>query len=180
MLLLPCPKTIPSPYRSFLTSSVTITKSRWTTKGGFHKGCINYSPEFVFQYSVRRNACSRNIYFTVPVPDFKQNWRTLIGDDLLFTGRSTVSSFLKLVTTSTNTPSINYFSDKNIFSPCPPSQFKSLDHSNTYRQVWIDLYVGHEVHDKISISQYLALKRSGKILKAIPSMCVLFEMINSH
>ena len=64
-------------------------------KWSFHKGYINYPPEFVFRFIVRRNARSRKIYFIVPLPDFKQNWTTLPTDDILFPGNSTVSSFLK-------------------------------------------------------------------------------------
>ena len=80
------------------------------------------------------------IYFTVPLPDFKQNWMTLIGDNILFPGHSTVSFFFKSTTTFTNDPSINYVSAKHIISPFPPSLLKSPDHSNPDHQVWLDLY----------------------------------------
>ena len=63
-------------------------------KGSFHKVYINYYPEFLFQLIVRRNARSRKMYFTVPIPDFKQHCTTLLGDDIVFPGHSTVSSFL--------------------------------------------------------------------------------------
>ena len=33
--------------------------------------------------------------------------------------------------------------------------------------------IDHEVYEKVSKNQYLALRRSGKIPKSIPSMCVL-------
>ena len=39
--------------------------------GEFHKGYINYSPENGFQFIVRRNARSRKVDFSVPLPDFK-------------------------------------------------------------------------------------------------------------
>ena len=67
-------------------------------KGASHKGCINYYPEFGFQFIVRWNAKSRKIDFTVPLPDFKHHCTTLLGDDRLFPGHSTVSSFLKSAT----------------------------------------------------------------------------------
>ena len=53
-------------------------------KGVFHKGFIHYYPEFGFQFSVRRNTRSQKIDLTVSIPDFKQNWTTLIGDNILF------------------------------------------------------------------------------------------------
>ena len=67
-------------------------------KGAFHKGYINYSPEFDFQFIVRRNARSRKIDFTVPLTDFKQHWTTLIWGNILLPDHSTVSSFLKPAT----------------------------------------------------------------------------------
>ena len=83
---------------------------------------------------------ARKIYFTVPLPDFKQHWTTLFRDDILFPGHSTVISFLKSATISKNAPPLNYVSAKHLISPCPPSLFKYLDKSNPYRQVWLDLY----------------------------------------
>ena len=55
-----------------------------------------------------------NIYFTIPLPDLKQNCTTLIGDDILFPVYSTVSPLLKSATTSTNAPSVNYVSAKHL------------------------------------------------------------------
>ena len=105
---------------------------------------------------------------------------TLIGDNLLFPGYSTVISLLKSATTSTNYPSLNYVSAKHLLSPCTHSLLKYLDHSNPDCQVWLDSYddekndlIDHGVYDKISKIQYIELKRAGKIPKAIPSMCVL-------
>ena len=149
-------------------------------KGVFHKGYINHSPEFGFKFLVIRNARSRKIDFTVPLLDFTQQWTTLIGEDILFPVYSTVSPFLKSATTSKNKPSLNYVSAKHLISPCPPSLFKYLDHSRPDCQAWLDSYnkekqgiIYHEVYGKISKIQYLALKRSGNIPKAIPSLCVL-------
>ena len=52
--------------------------------------------------------------------------------------------------------------------------------SNPDFQVCLDLYnkekkvlIYHEVYEKISKVHYLALRRAGKIPKAIPSMCIL-------
>ena len=51
----------------------------------------------------------------------------------------------------------------------------------------MDLYKGekqgiidHEVYEKITRKQYLALRRAGKIPKAIPSMCVLLVKNNKY
>ena len=129
-------------------------------KGLFYKGYINYSPEHGFQFIVRRNSRSRNVYFSVPVPDFKQHWTTLLGDDILFPGHSTVSSFLTLATSEINPPSLNYVSVKHLLSPCPPSLFKAQDTSNPDRQVCMYLYkeekqglINHEFYEKISENQ---------------------------
>ena len=51
-------------------------------KGAFHKCYIKYSPKFFFQFVVIRNAHSRKIDFTGPLPDLKNNWMALIGEDL--------------------------------------------------------------------------------------------------
>ena len=81
---------------------------------------------------------------------------------------------------STDSTSLNYVSAKHILSPCPPSLFKSLDPSNPDCKVWIDSYyegkkvlINHEVYESIPKIQYLALKQSGNIPEATPSMCVL-------
>ena len=149
-------------------------------KGELHKGYINYPPEFFFHFTVRQNVRFRKIYFTVPIPDFKQHWTTLIEDNILFLGHLTIISFLKSATTSKNSPSLNYVSAKHLLSPCPPSLFKSLDHCNPDRQVWLDSYneekqglIDHDVYETIFKIQYLVLKQSGKIPTSIPSMCVL-------
>ena len=118
--------------------------------------------------------------FSVPLPDFKQHWTTLMGDNIFFLGHSTVSSFLKSATSCKNAPSLNYVSSKHLLSPYPPSLCKYLDTSNSDRKVWMDSYnkekqglINHEVYENISKSHYLALRRAVKIPKAIPSMCVL-------
>ena len=149
-------------------------------KGGFHKGYINHSPENGFQFIVRRNARSIKVDFSVPLPNFKQHWTTLLGDDRLFPGHLTVISFLKLSTSDKNASPLNYVSAKHLLSSCLPSLYKALDTSNSDRQVCMDSYkeekqgiIDHEFYEKISNYQYLALRRADKIPKAIPSMCVL-------
>ena len=114
-------------------------------------------------------------FFTVPLHEFKQHWTTILRDDILFPGHSTVSSFLKSATSCQNAPSLNYVFAKHSISPCPPSIFKALDPSNPDCQVWIDSYneekqglINYEVYEKISKIQYLALKQAAKIPKAIP------------
>ena len=75
---------------------------------------------------------------------------------------------------------LNYLSVKHILSPCPTSLLKALDHCNPDLQVRINSFdegkqglIDHAVYEKISKSQYLALKRAGKTPEAIPSMCAL-------
>ena len=99
---------------------------------------------------------------------------------MLFPGHSTVRSFLKSATSFKNSPSLNYVSAKHLISPCLPFLYKYLYPSNPNCQVWLDSYneekqgiIDHEVNNKISKSQYFALKRAGKIPKAIPFMCAL-------
>ena len=148
--------------------------------GILHNGYTNYSPEFGFQFIVIRNSRPRYIYFTSPLPNFRQHWTTLLGDNILFPGHSKVSSFLKSATSCKNSPSLKHVFAKHLLSPCPSFPFKSLEPSNPERQVWIDSYneeeqvlFDHEVYEKIPQSQYLALKREGRLPKAIPSICIL-------
>ena len=102
-------------------------------------------------------------------------------------GHSEVRSLLKSATTSKNAPSLNYVSDKKLLSPCSPYLFKYPNHYNPDRQVWLDSYkneehglIYHEVYEKTSKIQYLALKREGKTPKATPSMCVLIVKNNKY
>ena len=152
--------------------------------GSFHKGYIHLSPEGGFHFAVRKNARSIKIDWSVPLPNFKQNWTTLLGDDILFPNHTTISSFLKS-NTSNNAPKASFVSAKNLLSPCPPSLAKALHPSNPDRHVWLNSYkeekqglIDHDVYETISKKQYLALRRSGKIPKAIPSMCVLVVKTN--
>ena len=75
---------------------------------------------------MRWNARSRKVDFSVPLPDFKQHWTTLLGDDRLFPSHSTVSYFFKSSTSVKKKTSLNYVSAKHLLSPCPPSLYKAL------------------------------------------------------
>ena len=148
-------------------------------EGSYHKGFLQHTPDGGFRFEVRRNPRSKKIDFTVPLPDFNHAWTTLIGEDIIFPGHSTVSSFLKS-STSNNAPSANIVSAKNLLSPCPPSLLLALHPSNPDRQVWLDSYneekgglVEHDVFTKISKKHYLSLRRQNIIPKALPSMCVI-------
>jgi len=107
--------------------------------GTFHKGYIHVTPEGGFQFAVRRNARSSKIDWTVPLPNFKQPWTTLMGDDILFPGHTTVSSFLPS-NTSNNAPKASFVSAKNLLSACPPSLVKALHPYNPDRHIWLDSY----------------------------------------
>jgi len=69
------------------------------------------------------------IYFVVlgavPLPNFLLNWPTLMAEDLLFPGHSTVSSFLRPSSTrSTGTSPAalaNFVSASGLQLPCPSS-----------------------------------------------------------
>ena len=147
--------------------------------GAFHKGFLMHSPEYGFQFVVKRNLRSTKIDFSVPLPDFCHSWPTMVGKNILIPGHTTVSSFLR-PNSSNNAPSANFVSAKNLLNPCPPSLQKALHPSNPDRDVWLKSYLEEkgglenlQVFDKINKKTYLALRRSRKIGKALPSMCVL-------
>ncbi|KAL7549847.1 hypothetical protein ACHAWF_013106, partial [Thalassiosira exigua] len=175
----PPSETAPNPFASlphFLQLNAKLTMDH---EGSFHKGYLGHTPEGGFRFEVRRNLRSTKIDRTVPLPDFHVQWPTLLGEDVLIPGHSTVSTFLK-PSTSNNAPSANFVSAKNLFSPCPPSLLQALHPSNPDRHVWLDSYLEEkegleslDVFERISKKQYLALKRKGLVPKALPSMCVL-------
>ena len=155
------------------------SKVTFDHKGTFHKGFLQHSDAYGFHFEARRNIRSKRVDWTVPLPNFKQHWTTLVGDDILFPGHTAVSSFLKSATAD-SAPAARFVSAKNLFAPCPPSLSKALHPSNPDRQVWLDSYneekgglESMDVYEKISKKQYLLLRRKGLIPKAIPSMCVL-------
>ena len=85
----------PSPYKSTNNATALVgiphflchdSKLTMYRKGSLHKGYINCSPGFGFDFIVRRNARSRKIDFTIPLTDLKNIWTTLLGDDIFFSG----------------------------------------------------------------------------------------------
>jgi len=161
---------------SFLQQDSKITLDH---NGAYHRGYLHYSDQGGFAFVHRKTARSKRIEWSVPLPDLRQNWPTLVGDDTLIPGHGQISSFLK-PNSSNNAPSAKFVSAKNLLSPCPPSLQQALHPTNPDRHIWLDSYneeaqglLDHDVYERISKKDYLALRRSGVIPKAIPSMCVL-------
>ena len=161
---------------AFLQQDSKITLDH---NGAFHRGYLHYSDQGGFAFVHRKTARSKRIEWSVPLPDLRQNWPTLVGDDTLIPGHGQISSFLK-PNSSNNAPSAKFVSAKNLLSPCPPSLQQALHPTNPDRHIWLESYreeaqglLDHEVYEPISKKDYLALRRSGAIPKAIPSMCVL-------
>ena len=148
-------------------------------EGTYHKGYLKNSPEQGFEFIVRRNLRSKKIDFTVSLPNFTHNWTNLLAEETLLFGHTTVSSFLPRHHYS-NALSANHVSATHLINPCPPSLLKALHPSNPDLLTWLKSYEEEkeglerlEVFDRISKQQYLFLKRTGRIGKAFPSMCVL-------
>ena len=148
-------------------------------QGAFHKGYLDHSPEGGFMFVSKCAASSKKILWSVPLPDFSRQWYSMVGENIIIPGHSTVSTFLR-PNSSNNAPSANHVSAKNLMNPCPPSLLKALHPSNPDRLVWLDSYMEEKggleslnVYEKINKKTYLQLRRSGRIGKALPSMCVL-------
>ena len=161
---------------AFLQQDSKITLDH---NGAFHRGYLHYSDQGGFAFVFRKTARSTRIEWSVPLPDLRQNWPTLVGEDTLIPGHGQISSFLK-PNSSNNAPSAKFVSAKNLLSPCPPSLQQALHPTNPDRHIWLDSYreeaqglLDLDVYERISKKEYLALRRSGVIPKAIPSMCVL-------
>ena len=168
---------------AFLSNNAKVTMDH---NGAFHKEFLSHSPEYGFQFVIKRNLRSTKVDFTIPLPNFQQNWPTLVGENILIPGHSTVSSFHR-PNSSNNAPSANFVSAKNLLNPCPPSLQKALHPSNPDREVWLKSYLEEkgglenlQVFDRINKKTYLTLRRSGKIGKALPSMCVLVLKSDKH
>ena len=114
--------------------------------GSFHKGFLVYAKEGGYISDVRRNSRSQKVEWQLPLPNFKQNWTNLVGDDVLIPGHSTGSSFLTS-STSNNALSANFVSAKNLLGQYPPSLLQALHPSNPDKQVWLDSY--HEEKGRI-------------------------------
>ena len=130
-------------------------------------------------FDVRRNARSQKVDWQVPLQDLPRTWSTLVGEDILIPGHSTVSSFLR-PSSKNNAPSANFVSAKNLLGPCPASLLQALHPSNPDRETWLRSYLEEkggleelDVYERINKKQYLNLRRQGLISKALPSMCVL-------
>ena len=63
-------------------------------KGAFHKGFIELTPEGDYNFCVRRNLRSTKVDWSMPLPSFRQNWPTMLGENIIIPGHSTISSFL--------------------------------------------------------------------------------------
>ena len=112
-----------------------------------------------------------DIYFAVPLPDFKQTWMILLGDNILFPGHSTVR-FLKSSMISNNALPLNYVSAKNILSPFTPSLSNHLIlQIQIVKCGWT-----HTTRRSKVLSTMTFMKRPRRlsiIPKAIPCMCIL-------
>jgi hypothetical protein len=149
----------------------------------YHKGYLNYSLTTGFEFVVRQNLCSKKVDFTVPLPNFDHNWTLLLADETLLLGHTSVSSFLPR-NVYHNAPSAHHVSAKNLLNPCPPSRLKALYPSNSNHHTWLKSYQEEkggleqlQVFERITKKQYLQLKQTGPIGKALPSMCVLIIKI---
>jgi hypothetical protein len=76
---------------AFLSEGSKVTTDH---NGAFHKGFIHHSPSAGYHVAIKRNLWSNKINFTVPLPNFRQDWSSLVGDNILLPGHTTVSSFL--------------------------------------------------------------------------------------
>eukprot|EP00956_Cyclotella_meneghiniana_P035945 scaffold119809_cov102-Cyclotella_meneghiniana.AAC.2 len=162
------------PYILQRNSKVTIDH-----QGAFHKGYLDHTPEGGFSFVAKRAPNSKKHLWSVPLPDFSHQWYSMVAENIIIPGHSTVSSFLR-PNSSNNAPSAKHVSAANLMNPCPPSLAKALHPSNPDREVWLASYMEEKggleslnVYEKINKKTYLALHRSGRIGKALPSMCVL-------
>ena len=107
-------------------------------QGRFHKGYLGHTPEGGFRFEMRRNLRSIKIDWTVPLPNFEQSWTTMVCEDYILPGHTTVSSFLHPKTS--DQPLAKHVSAKNLLLPCPSSLQQALHPSNPDRHVWLDSY----------------------------------------
>jgi hypothetical protein len=107
--------------------------------GAFHKVYLEHSPEVGFQFSACRAPNSKKALWSVPLPDFTRNWYSMVAENIIIPGHTTVSSFLR-PNSSNNAPSANHISAKNLLHTCPPSLLKALHPSNPDREIWLKLF----------------------------------------
>ena len=108
-------------------------------EGQFVKGFLSHHEKEGFTFDVRRNSRSAKVDWQVTLTDLPRTWSTLVGEDLLLPGHSTVSSFLR-PSTKNNAPSANFVSAKNLLGPCPASLLQALHPSNPDRDIWLRSY----------------------------------------
>eukprot|EP00804_Cyclotella_cryptica_P022088 CCRYP_011573-RA/>CCRYP_011573-RA protein AED:0.27 eAED:0.27 QI:0/-1/0/1/-1/1/1/0/654 len=169
----------PNPFRSLPSWLQQDSKVTLDCRGAFHKGYLHYCPVWGFLCVVKRTAKSAKLEWSEPLTDLPQHWTTLCADNVLLPGHNSISSFLR-PNSSNNAPSAQFVTAKNLLHPCPPALAKALHPSNPDRDTWLQSYNEEKgglqsmnVFERINKKQYLALKRSGRIGKALPSMCVL-------
>jgi hypothetical protein len=121
----------------FLSKGSKIT---FHHNGSFQKGFLEYSPEHRFQFVMKRNLHSIKVDYMVPLPDFKHNGPSLVGNNIVLPGHSTVSSF-RQPNSFTNAPLANFVSVIQLLGPCPQSLQKALHPSNTDRDTWLQSYM---------------------------------------
>jgi hypothetical protein len=128
----PNPAQVPSTVTSFAGLPTFFAQGSKVTldhEGSHHKGFVVHSPKTSYYFGVKSILCSTKVDFTVPLLDFHQHWPTLVGNNIIIPGHTTVSSFL-CPNSSNNAPSLNFVSAKNLLNPCPPSLQKALHLSN--------------------------------------------------
>jgi hypothetical protein len=137
--------------------------------GSYQKGFLQYSPEAGFSFTVKRNLRSSKVDTRVPLPDFRQSWSTLVGENVILPGHTSISSFLR-PNSSNNAPFAQFVSAKNLLNPCPPSLVKALHPTNPDHDAWLKSYHEEkgglqnlEVFERINKKTYLHLRCSGRI-----------------
>jgi hypothetical protein len=83
-------------------SKVTIDHN-----GAFHKGFLDHTPEGGFRFVAKCNATAKTILWSVPLLDFGREWCSMVADNLIIPGHSTVSSYLR-PNSSNNAPSAKH------------------------------------------------------------------------
>ena len=152
--------------------------------GAFHEGYLVHSPIHGFSFEYRCHPTATKPEWSVPLPNLIMNWpTTLMAEDILFPGHSTVSSFLRpstQITTTQSNVSANFVSATGLQLPCPTSLKFALDASNPDRLIWSQPYneekgglKNMDVFRRITKQEYLQLRKSGKVPQSIPSMCVI-------
>jgi hypothetical protein len=159
------------------------SKVTFDHNGAFHKGYLIHTPEHGFSFEYRRHPRATKAEWSVPLPNFLLNWPNLMADDILFPGHSTISSFIRPSSTkptNASPASANFVSASGLQLPCPSSLKFALDPTNPDRFIWSQSYneekgglENMDVFRRISKQEYLQLRKSNKVPKAIPSMCVI-------